>query len=101
MEDYSCVLLILSRLHFHEKRSDFHEKMISLLQRLVKRHSEPKCQTEVEPVEKKDKVEILINFSNQFSHDEIYQNLKEAISKKPAVLEIDLVGLGSLPQDLC
>ena len=75
--------------------------MVSLLQRLVRRHSDPKCQTEFEPVEKKDKVELLINLSNQFSHDEIYTNLKEAISKKPSVLEIDLVGLGNLPQDLC
>jgi hypothetical protein len=75
--------------------------MISLLQRLVRRHSEPKYQTEVEPFEKRDKVEVLINFSNQFSHDEIYSNLKEAISKKPSVMEIDLVGLGNLPQDLC
>jgi hypothetical protein len=56
---------------------------------------------EIEPVEKTDKIELLINFSNQFSNDEIYQTVKDAISKKPEVLEIDLVGLGSLPQDLC
>jgi hypothetical protein len=56
---------------------------------------------EIEPVEKTDKIELLINLSNQFSHDEIYQTVKDAISKKPEVLEIDLVGLGSLPQDLC
>lgn len=75
--------------------------MVSLLQKLVRRHSVPKCPTDMEPIPKNDKVEVLINLSNQFSHDEIYTNLKEAISKKPSVLEIDLVGLGNLPQDLC
>ena len=75
--------------------------MVSLLQKLVRRNSDPKCPTDIEPVSKNDKVEVLINLSNQFSHDEIYTNVKEAISKKPSVLEIDLVGLGNLPQDLC
>ena len=75
--------------------------MVSLLQRLVRRHSEPKLQIDIEPIAKKDKIEVLINLSNQFSHDEIYSNIKDAISKEPSVLEIDLIGLGSLPQDLC
>jgi hypothetical protein len=75
--------------------------MVSLIRSLVRRNSAQKCSVEIEPVEKTDKIELLINFSNQFSHDEIYQTVKDAISKKPEVLEIDLVGLGSLPQDLC
>jgi hypothetical protein len=56
---------------------------------------------EVGQIEKTDKIELLINFSNQFSHDEIYQTVKAAISKRPEVLEIDLVGLGVLDQGLC
>jgi len=75
--------------------------MVSLIRSLVQRNSAQKCSVEIEPVERTDKIELLINFSNQFSHDEIYQTVKDAISKKPEVLEIDLVGLGSLPQDLC
>ena len=75
--------------------------MVSLLQKLVRRNSDPKYPTDIESVSKNNKVEVLINLSNQFSHDEIYTNVKEAISKKPSVLEIDLVGLGNLPQDLC
>jgi len=101
LEDYSCVLLILSRLHFHEKTSFFKAKMLSLIKRLVGGYSKQNCQTDSEHVEREDKVEVLINFSNQFSHDDIYSNLKEAISKKPSVLEIDLIGHAALPQDLC
>lgn len=75
--------------------------MVPLLQRLVRRYSEPKSQLDIESVSKNDKVEVLINFSNQFSHDDIYSNLKDAMSKNPSALEIDLVGLGNLSQDLC
>lgn len=75
--------------------------MVSLIRSLVRRNSAQKCSVEIEPVEKTDKIELLINFSNQFSHDEIYQTVKDAISKKPEVLEIDLVGLGVLDQGLC
>lgn len=68
---------------------------------MFRKKSDLKCPTEIQPTEQKSKAEVLINFSNQFSHDDIYSNVKEAISKKPSLLEIDLVGLGSLPQDLC
>jgi hypothetical protein len=75
--------------------------MITILQKLAWRKPDPQPLLEEVSTVHADKIEILINFSNQFSHDEIYQTVKDAISKKPEVLEIDLVGLGSLPQDLC
>jgi hypothetical protein len=75
--------------------------MVSLLHKLVGRNSAQKSSVETDPIEKTDKIELLINFSNQFSHDEIYQTVKDATSRKPEVLEIDLVGLGALDQGLC
>ncbi|NBX72803.1 MAG: hypothetical protein EBQ89_00700 [Alphaproteobacteria bacterium] len=75
--------------------------MVSLIRSLVRRNSAQKCSVETEQIDKTDKVELLINLSAPFSHDEIYQSVKDAISKKPEVLEIDLVGLGILDQGLC
>lgn len=71
--------------------------MVSLLKRFVGGKSKSKDADN----QRNDKAEVLINFSNVFMHDEIYQNVKGAISKKPKVLEIDLVGVGNLDQSIC
>ncbi len=75
--------------------------MVSFLQKFTKKQKDDPQNFEGEAAKENEEAEVLINFSNQFSQDDIYQNVKEAVSKKPSVLNIELIGAASIPQDLC
>lgn len=47
-----------------------------------------------------DVVEVLTNFAED-PNDEIYRNLRNAVSKKPKTLVLELVGYCALNQDMC
>jgi hypothetical protein len=75
--------------------------MVSLFQRLIGNADKRQAPRECVEDGVEEQIEVLVDFSNEFAVDQIYPSLRDAVRKKPKVLTVELVGIGTIPMDLC